>query len=140
MPAARAASSTVVPAGTDIEFQVDDSCDAVGAVCEDLQNGVKGGIFVLYAGDGKGVVCPVCDVGRAGNIVAVSLAALLGASLAAVRYQVDVTAGLMGEVHQLAHKGALCVVLVLSGKGNGHQVIQHEHGAAEALPGILHQS
>ena len=76
----------IVPAGTDIEFQVDDAGDAVGAVCEDLLGGVKGGILVLYAGDGKGVVCPVGDVGRAGNIVAVSLAALLGASLAAVGY------------------------------------------------------
>ena len=101
----------IVPAGADVEFQVDNAGDAVGTVCEDLQNGVKWGILVLDAGDCKGVVCPVSDIGRAGNIVAVSLLAVLGAALAAVGYQMDMDACLMGEVHQLAHKGGLCAVL-----------------------------
>ena len=130
----------IVPTGADVEFQVDDACDAVGAVCKDLQGGVKWGILVLDAGDCKGVVCPVCDVGRAGNIVAVSLAALLGAALAAVGYQVDVTACIMGEVYQLPYKCALGVVLVLSRQGDRHQVIQDEHGATEALLCVAHQT
>ena len=70
----------IVPAGADVEFQVDDACDAVGTVCEDLQNGVKWGNLVLDAGDGKGVVCPVGDVGGAGLIVVVSFLVALCSS------------------------------------------------------------
>ena len=106
----------------------------------DLQGGVEGGFVIVDPGDGKGVVRPVGDVCGAGDVVAVSLSALLRPALSPVGHQVDVGPGLMGEVHQTPDKGGLGAVLVLSGQGHGHQVIQDEAAAPEAPLGIPHQS